>query len=85
MQYQRSFSDRLNVVAGGRWDYWRTYEGGNQTGVNLPITPYPERSTNAFTGKIAASYTLPGNLQVRGRVGNAFRARLGNLWVDSGS
>ncbi len=73
VQYQRSFSDRLNIVAGGRWDYWRTYEGGNQTGINLPITPYPERSTNAFTGKIAASYTLPGNLQVRGSVGNAFR------------
>jgi iron complex outermembrane receptor protein len=72
-QYQRSVRENLNIVAGGRWDYWRTYEGGNQTGLGEALNFYPNRSTNAFTGKVAALYTLPGNWQARASIGNAFR------------
>ncbi|MFN7935172.1 MAG: TonB-dependent receptor [Bryobacteraceae bacterium] len=72
VQYQRTF-EKLTLVGGGRWDYWRAYDGANQTGVNQPVARYPERSANAFTGKLAASYTLPGQLRLRGSVGNAFR------------
>jgi iron complex outermembrane receptor protein len=73
VQYQRTFLDRLNVVSGGRVDYWRTYDGASQAGSQLPLTQHPERSTLVATGKIAAAYSLPGNWQVRGSVGNAFR------------
>ncbi|BDC51171.1 TonB-dependent receptor [Bryobacterales bacterium F-183] len=72
-QYQRTFGERMNIVAGGRYDYWRTYEGANQTGLTSPLVPYPNRETNSFTGKVAGTYTLPGNWLVRGSVGNAFR------------
>lgn len=72
VQYQKSF-ERLNVVAGGRWDYWRTYDGANQTGIASPLARYADRSTTAWTGKVAAAYTLPGKWQARGSVGNAFR------------
>jgi iron complex outermembrane receptor protein len=71
-QYQRSW-EGLNVVAGGRWDYWRTYDGANQTGITSPLVTYGTRSATALTGKIAASYTLPGRWQLRGSIGNAFR------------
>lgn len=73
VQYQRSVLENLSVIAGGRWDYWKTYDGGNQTGIGQPLIPYPERLTNSFTGKVAAIYSLPGKWQVRGSVGNAFR------------
>jgi len=73
VQYQRTITDGFHVVAGGRWDYWRTYDGLTQTNASVPVTAFPERSTNAFTGKVAAVYTLPWKLQVRGSVGNAFR------------
>jgi iron complex outermembrane receptor protein len=73
VQYQKTLGEGLNVVAGGRWDYWRTYDGGTQTGATTPVLRFGERSTNAFTGKIAATYRMPGNLQLRASVGNAFR------------
>lgn len=73
VQYQRTVLEGFHVVAGGRWDYWRTYDGSTQTGAGQTPTAFNDRSTNSFTGKIAAVYTLPGAFQVRGSVGNAFR------------
>jgi iron complex outermembrane receptor protein len=73
VQYQKTIVENLNIVTGGRWDYWKTYDGGSQAGTGLPLGTFPARATNALTGKIAAAYTLPGNWQVRGSVGNAFR------------
>jgi iron complex outermembrane receptor protein len=73
MQYQRAFLDRLNIVAGGRLDYWRTYDGGSQAGAGQPLVLHGDRSTVAATGKIAAAYALPHDWQLRASVGNAFR------------
>ncbi|HEU0119442.1 MAG TPA: TonB-dependent receptor [Bryobacteraceae bacterium] len=72
VQYQRDL-EKLHIVAGGRWDYWRTYDGGNLTGLHAPLNTYPDRTAQAFTGKVAAVYALPGSWIVRGSVGNAFR------------
>lgn len=71
-QHQYSRIEGLNLVAGARWDYWRTYEGGNQTAIHQTPTRFPERSTNSLTGKVAGVYSLKG-WQLRGSVGNAFR------------
>jgi iron complex outermembrane receptor protein len=73
VQDQRTFLNRLNVVAGGRLDFWRTYEGGGQAGAGLPVVRHGDRSAVAVTGKIAAAYALPGDWQIRGSIGNAFR------------
>jgi iron complex outermembrane receptor protein len=73
MQYQKTLEERLNVVVGGRWDYWNTYDGASQAGAGLPLNRFDRRSTNALTGKVAAVYALPAGWQVRGSVGNAFR------------
>lgn len=72
-QYQMNVSDNLLVVAGGRLDTWRTYDGANQTGLTSPLIPYADRSTPALTGKLAATYRLPQSWQLRASVGNAFR------------
>ena len=72
-QYQNTFWDRLNVVAGGRFDYWKTYDGGNQATATSPILNFGVRSQHAFTGKLAANYTLPHERHLRGSIGNAFR------------
>lgn len=73
VQYQWPLVENLNLTAGGRWDYWRTYAGAAQRGLGQPLVEYPERSTNAFTGKVAAVYALPGNWKLRGSVGSSFR------------
>lgn len=73
VQYQRTMLENLHVVAGGRWDYWRTYDGFTQRNAATPVSSFDDRSTNSFTGKVAAIYTLPGNFRIRGSIGNAFR------------
>jgi iron complex outermembrane recepter protein len=72
VQHQYTPVEGLSVVAGGRWDFWKAYNGGNQTTIHQIPARYPDRDSNALTGKVAAAYTVKG-WQVRGSVGNAFR------------
>ena len=72
-QDQIRLSNRLLVVAGGRFDYWRTYNGSNQTSATLPATPYPDRSASVLTAKVAANYQGPRGFVFHASVGNAFR------------
>lgn len=72
-QYQRVFFEKLNVVGGARWDYWRTYGGMTQFGTGQPARDFANRTANAVTGKLAAAYSLAGGWQLRGSAGNAFR------------
>mgnify|MGYP002149387961 CR=1 FL=1 len=58
VQDRLDLSDRLQVIAGGRYDYWRTYGGENQKGVGLPVSAYESRATSSVSGKVAAAYRL---------------------------
>ncbi|MEG9437338.1 TonB-dependent receptor [Edaphobacter sp. HDX4] len=73
VQYQSNLWERLNLVAGGRFDYWKTYDGGNQATAAASVMKYGDRSQHAFTGKVAANYTLPHEWHLRASIGNAFR------------
>lgn len=73
VQYQGSFRDRLNIIAGGRYDYWRTYDGGNRASATATPLSYDNRSAQAFTGKLAVNYRLPKDWHLRASIGNAFR------------
>jgi iron complex outermembrane receptor protein len=73
VQDQFSVTERFHVVLGGRYDYWRTYDGSNQLSATAPVTSYADRSANALTGKLSGSYQLPAGFQLRASVGNAFR------------
>ncbi len=68
-------TERLQIIAGGRYDYWRTFGGENNSFGTTNVAPrqYPDRSSNAFTGKIAAVYQLPGGVNIRASAANAFR------------
>ena len=73
VQDQVLVTERLNIVAGARYDYWKTYDGLNQVSATTPPTNYPDHGSSAATAKLASSYMGPAGLQFRASVGNAFR------------
>ncbi len=64
--------ERLNVIAGARYDYWRTYDGGY--GVGTEATETGSRSNQNLSAKAAALWRGPGDLAFRASVGNSFRS-----------
>jgi iron complex outermembrane receptor protein len=75
VQDQISLSDRLSLVVGGRFDYWKTYNGlSNGFSTAAPETVYPGRSQNSLTGKAALTYSLGADLLLRASAGTAFRS-----------
>jgi iron complex outermembrane receptor protein len=73
VQDQFSVSEKLSVVIGGRYDYWRSFDGVNQRSASAPVLSFPDRATSALTGKLAAAWQAPAGLQIRGSLGTAFR------------
>jgi Outer membrane cobalamin receptor protein len=66
--------ERLQIVAGGRYDYWRTYSAQTTTfPATGGATNLPERANNTLSGKVAALYTLPGDWALRASTGTSFR------------
>jgi iron complex outermembrane recepter protein len=74
VQDEVSLTERLHLVAGGRYEYWQTYNGQtNGYSPDAPLTYYPNRSVNSFNGKIGGTYGLPGGWTMRASIGTAFR------------
>lgn len=66
--------EKLHLVAGGRYEYWKTYSGKiNDYSSSTSLMQLPDRSDQYVGGKIGGSYGLPGGVIVRASVGNAFR------------
>lgn len=66
--------ENITVVAGLRYDYWRTYDGFyNGFTATTPLTKYDERSNTAVTGKVAAAWQVGAGFTARASVGTAFR------------
>lgn len=73
-QDQFKLTERLTLVAGGRYDYFKTYDGFNNTFTGTaPLTAYPERVNNSLTGKLSAVYAAPRGWTLRASLGTAFR------------
>lgn len=73
-QDQLRLRDNITVVAGLRYDYWRAYDGFfNGYTAATPLAKYPNRTSHAVTGKVAAAYQPIAGLTLRASVGNAFR------------
>ncbi len=68
-----AISDAVRLVAGARYDYWRTDDGETQTAATQPVTQFPRRSTGALSGKVAAVYRVTDATVLRASVGTAFR------------
>lgn len=74
-QEQFQMADRLTLIAGGRFDRWRAYDGFSNTYTAAsPLKNYPERTNNAATGKLSLAFQPRSDWTVRGSVGTAFRA-----------
>jgi iron complex outermembrane receptor protein len=73
VQDQFSVTEHLSVVAGGRYDHWRTNGGSTQRIAGGSVLTFPARTASSFTGKIAAAWSGPKGLLLRGSLGNAFR------------
>ena len=66
--------DRLTLLAGGRFDHWRTDDGVVDIfNAALPRTSYEPRSASAVTGKVSAAFRPAEGWTMRGSVGSAFR------------
>lgn len=73
-QDQMRLAERLTVVVGGRYDYWRTYDGFSNTfDGDDAFSSYPERTNNSLTGKLSAVYAANRGWTFRASVGSAFR------------
>lgn len=73
-QDQIRLSENINIVAGIRYDYWRTYDGlFNGFSTALPLTRYDPRTNQATTGKIAGAWAAGKGFTLRSSVGWAFR------------
>lgn len=66
--------DNVTVIAGLRYDYWKTYDGFyNGFTAATPRRDYADRVNHAVTGKVAAAWQVAHGFTLRGSVGNAFR------------
>jgi iron complex outermembrane receptor protein len=73
VQHQWRLGERLLLVWGGRYDFWRTYDGGNQTVGTTLVNRYDAHSNQSASGKAALLYRAPGEVALRASAGNAFR------------
>ncbi|MCU1325680.1 MAG: TonB-dependent receptor [Bryobacterales bacterium] len=73
VQDQIFITERLQLVAGGRYDYWHTDGGSTQRSATTGIITFPGRGATAVVGKLAAAYSLGNGLLLRASIGNAFR------------
>lgn len=72
IQDEWSATERLHVVAGARYDYWRTFDGGYGTGSQA--TSLASRSNQNLSAKIAARWQGPAGVALRASTGNSFRS-----------
>lgn len=72
-QHQWRPGERLLIVWGGRYDYWRTYDGGVQMTAASPAVSYDRRSNQATTARAALLYRAPLGIALRASAGNAYR------------
>lgn len=73
-QDQIAIASNMTLVVGGRYDFWRGYDGLSDSFIaRAPRTTYPGLARNQLSAKAALGYTLPGEWNVRVSAGNAFR------------
>lgn len=73
VQHEWRPGERLAVISGARYDYWRTFDGSNQTVGAALANAYGDRSRQSLSAKSALLYRGPKGLSVRASLGNAYR------------
>lgn len=66
--------EKLILNLGGRWDYWRNFNGYSYDDTLSPkATSYKAESSNAFSPKVGLVYHLTKDTTLRASAGEAFR------------
>lgn len=66
--------EKFIVTIGGRWDYWKSYDGYLYDDALSPKqTYYKDKSLNTFSPKIGLVYHLTEDTTLRSSVGKSFR------------
>jgi iron complex outermembrane recepter protein len=74
IQNEVAISDRLSVIAGVRFDHWRTFDGSvNIFNAAVPPARYDPRTASSVNGKASLAYRPADDWTLRGSVGTAFR------------
>lgn len=82
LQDEISIGEKLSVILGGRYDWWKSFDGYGYDNETTEVeTYYPEKSDQSFNPKVGANYHLFDNTTIKGSVGTAFKApTLSNLY-----
>lgn len=71
------FAPDWQLVAGGRQEYWKAFDGSNYNAANKAPTPfnvaYADRTDTAFSPKLSLSYQASAEWALRGSFGKAYR------------
>ncbi|MHB9119067.1 MAG: TonB-dependent receptor [Burkholderiales bacterium] len=71
------FAPGWMLVAGGRQEFWRAYNGSNYSSANKAPTPlnvsYSDRTDTAFSPKLSLAYQVSADWALRGSLGKAVR------------
>jgi outer membrane receptor protein involved in Fe transport len=78
------FNDRLVIVPGLRYDYWRTHEGFDKdTDLSPTKNEYDAASHSSVSPRVGVRYNVSEGLALRAAVGQAFRvANLNKLYGE---
>ena len=75
VQDEISIGENLSIVLGGRYDWWKSYDGYGYDDDATPLeSNYPEKSDQSFNPKIGVNYRLFKHTTLKGSVGTAFKA-----------
>lgn len=75
LQDEVFLTEDLVLNAGGRYDYWKNYDGSNLDTADSPVaTEYESKTHDSFSPKLGATYHVSPRTTLRGSVGKAFRA-----------
>jgi iron complex outermembrane recepter protein len=72
-QDQITVSQRLLLIAGGRYDRWSSMDGKATPYSGADPIAYPSQNANTFSGKLSALYEGPARWIFRAGAGNSFR------------
>ena len=65
------FAPAWKLVAGGRFEQWKAFEGSNYTGTQNLV--YADRTVSNFSPKVSLSFQASTDWMLRGSVGKAYR------------
>ena len=65
-------SEDVTLITGGRWEWWKAYDGFNWAGSGAPLIQ-PEREADAFSPKATVEWEISKDWSAKASIGKAYR------------